>query len=110
MCTSAWGTAAERIQRRHIFNTHPEITPLHSPLLLLLHAAGIATCVVPVYIAEVAPFASRGSLACLIQITTVSGILAAQESVVAVPLANFFLSASCQGAPKPPLMLPALGG
>lgn len=39
---------------------------------------GTAACVVPVYIAEVAPYASRGGLAYLFQVATTVGILAAQ--------------------------------
>lgn len=42
------------------------------------HPAGSAACVVPVYIAEVAPYASRGGLAYLFQVATTAGILAAQ--------------------------------
>ncbi len=43
-------------------------------------AAGTAACVVPVYISEVAPFASRGALAYLFQLAVTVGILAAQAS------------------------------
>lgn len=39
---------------------------------------GTAACVVPVYISEVAPFASRGALAYLFQLAVTVGILAAQ--------------------------------
>ncbi|KAL4431265.1 hypothetical protein ABPG75_006521 [Micractinium tetrahymenae] len=39
---------------------------------------GTAACVVPVYISEVAPYASRGGLAYLFQVATTTGILAAQ--------------------------------
>lgn len=42
--------------------------------------AGTAACVVPVYISEVAPFASRGALAYLFQLAVTVGILAAQAS------------------------------
>ncbi|PSC76169.1 H(+) hexose cotransporter 2 [Micractinium conductrix] len=39
---------------------------------------GTAACVVPVYISEVAPYASRGGLAYLFQMATTVGILSAQ--------------------------------
>ncbi|KAL4853612.1 H(+)/hexose cotransporter 2 [Chlorella vulgaris] len=45
---------------------------------ILGFGVGTAACVVPVYIAEVAPFASRGGLAYLFQVATTVGILAAQ--------------------------------
>lgn len=51
---------------------------LVSPRCAALHCAGTAACVVPVYIAEVAPYASRGGLAYLFQVATTVGILAAQ--------------------------------
>lgn len=52
----------------------------HPASLLPTHPspAGSAACVVPIYIAEVAPYASRGGLAYLFQVATTAGILAAQ--------------------------------
>lgn len=44
---------------------------------------GCSAVTAPVYIAELAPFASRGGLATLVQAATVSGILAAQVTAAA---------------------------
>lgn len=44
--------------------------------------AGAAACVVPVYIAEVAPYASRGGLAYLFQLAITAGILGALFSIL----------------------------
>lgn len=59
-------------------------------------AAGTAACVVPVYISEVAPFASRGALAYLFQLAVTVGILAAQVgSRGGMPRAICWLQLAC---------------
>lgn len=65
----------------------PNVAALITSRLILGFAVGIATVIVPIYIAEVAPARGRGAFTGLFQVMIYAGVLA--SSIVGVALAPF---------------------
>src|SRR3546814_1943155 len=95
------GPAADRIGRRKIIGVaafifslgivgaalSPDVATLIASRLVLGVAVGIATAIIPVYIAEIAPARDRGAHSGLFQIMIMIGVLA--SSIVALALTPY---------------------